>query len=101
MLLLLRQTVQLTNQLRRRVKLCLHMVEQCIPLRLQACHGMYPPSRSVAMLIRPVMLGLMSPNLRQRTLLHVGGPAEHAAGLEAYGMAKSGIPVEFGGACVF
>jgi hypothetical protein len=98
---LLRQVVQLTNQLRRRVKLCLHMIEKCVPIRLQACHAMYPPSRSVALLIRPVMLSLTSRKVRQRTVTHVGGPGEHASRLESYGMSHAGIPVEFGGTCVF
>jgi hypothetical protein len=78
------------------MKLSMHLVERCAPLRLRACHGMYPPSRSVATLIRPVLLGLMSLNMRQHTVMHEGTPTEHA-----YGMAPSGIPVEFGGTCVF
>jgi hypothetical protein len=95
------KTVQLTPMLRKRMKLCMHMVEKCVPIWLRAFHGMYPPSRSVASLIRPVMLGLMSRTMRQRAVMHEGGPSEHAARLEPYGMAKGGIPVEFGGTYVF
>jgi hypothetical protein len=62
---------------------------------------MYPPeSRSLATLVRPAMLGIMSRNARQRTVQHVGSPREHAAQLEWYGLSRAGIPIEFGGTYV-
>jgi hypothetical protein len=95
------QSVPLTPQLRKRAKRRLHIVQNCAPLRLRGCHGMYPPeSRSLATLVRPAMLGIMSRNARQRTVQHVGSPREHAVQLESYGLTREGIPIEFGGTYV-
>lgn len=76
----------------------MHVVENCAPVRLRACHGMYPPqSRSLATLVRPAMLGIMSRNARQRSVQHVGSARQHAVELQLYGMSKEGIPLEFDG----
>jgi hypothetical protein len=83
---------------RKRARLLLELLRDCLPLRIRAVHICFPAIKSVGKLFLPAILWLMGRSMRRRTLIHAGCVDELLLDLQEFGMTKKGIPEDFGGA---
>jgi hypothetical protein len=83
---------------RKKAKLLVEVVRDCLPVRTRAVHICFPARKSVGKLFLPTKLWLFGKEMRRRTLTHSGCADELIIDLQEFGMTKEGIPVDFGGA---
>jgi hypothetical protein len=83
---------------RKKAKLLVEVVRDCLPVRTRAVHICFPARKSVGKLFLPTKLWLFGKEMRRRTLTHSGCADELIIDLQEFGMTKEGIPDDFGGA---
>jgi hypothetical protein len=83
---------------RKKTRLLVELLRDCLPVRIRAVHICFPAIKSVDRLFLPTTLWLFGREMRRRTLLHAGCADELLIDLQEFGLTKEGIPVDFGGA---
>ena len=83
---------------RKKTKVLVELLRDCLPVRIRAVHICFPAIKSVGKLFLPTKLWLFGKEIRRRTLTHSGCAGELIIDLQEFGMTKEGIPVDFGGA---
>jgi hypothetical protein len=83
---------------RKKTRLLVELLRDCLPVKIRAVHICFPAIKSVGKLFLPTKLWMMGRSMRRRTLMHAGCADELLIDLQEFGMTKEGIPDDFGGA---